>query len=118
MTNINFTILDESKEQKCVSYKEILEEVELFLIIKEDTKNDPYINLVVEYNNNYNLKQLKQIAEYYELNVNKNKGDLINNIIEFEKNKNNSIKVCKRKKLWAYMKELKEDQILSKYLQI
>lgn len=118
MTNINFTILDECNEKKCVSYTEILEEVELFLIIKKDTQNDPYINLVIEYNNSYNLKQLKQIAEYYELNLNKNKSDLINNIIEFEKNKNNSIKVCKRKKLWAYMEELKEDKILCKYLQI
>lgn len=116
MTNINLIILDESREKKNVSYQDILKEVELFLLIKSDTQTDPYINMVIEYNNLYNLFELQKIAEYYSLNSNKTKCDLINNIIEYEKNPQHTIRVCKRKKLWAYMKEIKDDVFLSKFL--
>lgn len=118
MPNINYSILDECKEQKNNTYKDILEEVEIILMIKKETQEDPYINLVVEYNKFFSKEQLQKIAEYYDLNVNKNKGDLINNIIEYEKDSKNTMKVCKRKKLWAYMKEIKEDTYLKKYLKI
>ena len=118
MPNINYCILDECKEKKCNSYTDILEEVEIILMIKKETMEDPYINLVVEYNNLFSTEELRKIAEYYELNMDKNKGDLINNIIEFEKDNKKTIKVCKRKKLWAYMKEIKQDSYLKQYLKI
>jgi hypothetical protein len=116
-SNINYTIIDESKKTK-YNYKDILEEVEIILMIKKETQEDIYINLIVEYNNLFSFNELQKIAEYYGLNINKNKGDLINNIIEFEKNKINSNIVCKRKKLWAYITELKGDKYLKQFVKI
>lgn len=114
--NIYYTILDDCKETKSVSYEDIIEEVEIMDLIKRETLNDHYINMVVEYNDYFTLNELRRIADYYGLNVDKNKGDLINNIIEFEKTPSNMMRVCKRKKLWAYMKEIKEDKYLAKYI--
>lgn len=116
--NIFYTILEECSDNKSVSYEEILEEVEIIDMIKKETRQDPYINMVVEYNDFFSFDELKKIADYYGLNINKTKGDLINNIIEFEKSPNNIMKVCKRKKLWAYLKEIKEDKYLAKYISL
>lgn len=116
MPNINYSILDTSRGEKQYSYKDILEEVEIILMIKKETREDPYINMVVEYNNLFSTSEIKKIAGYYGLNTDKNKGILINNIIDFEKDTKNTLLVCKRKKLWAYMEEIKQDNYLKQYM--
>ena len=71
-----------------------------------------------DYNTNYNVKQLKQIITYYEIQLDKRnlKKELINEIIIFELDNDNKNIVNKRKQLWFYMKQLKEDKCLNKFI--
>ncbi len=79
--------------------------------------NDFYAQQL-NYNENYTLKQLGYIADYYEISKRKNKrkADLIEAIVIFENNAENSEIVSKRAMLWEYMEEIKADKYLSKFL--
>ena len=60
---------------------------------------------------------MERIAEYYEISKRKkNKQELIVDIILFELNPENEYIAFKRKQLWEYMKEIKADKYLSKFL--
>jgi hypothetical protein len=87
--------------------------------IRKSICNDHKLALETDYNTNYNVKQLKQIITYYEIQLNKRnlkKKELINKIIIFELDNDNKNIVNKRKQLWFYMKELKEDKCLNKFI--
>jgi hypothetical protein len=61
-------------------------------------------------------KELNLICEYYNLSVNKSKKrQIINAINNFECFPENEYLVKHRKRLWFYMKTLKNDKILKKY---
>ena len=73
------------------------------------------------YDLNYNIKQLLIICEYYNLlkdiRANKSKKqDIIEQIIFFENNPENIEIVNKRKELWYYMDELKNDKIMKRFV--
>ena len=71
----------------------------------------------VEYNINYNVKQLKYIAEYYSLKSKKlSKEKLIQSIIEYENDEANYERVVTRKQLWFYLEELKNDDYTKKFV--
>tara|TARA_X000000368_G_scaffold88406_1_gene67378 strand:+ start:7418 stop:7816 length:399 start_codon:yes stop_codon:yes gene_type:complete len=77
----------------------------------------------LDYNTNYTVVDLKKIIEFYDyhlknkLNLKKRKKDeLIETIIDFEMDPENIILVNRRKQLWFYLKELKSDKYLSKYI--
>jgi hypothetical protein len=86
--------------------------------IKNSICNDHKLALETDYNTNYNVKQLKQIITYYEIQLDKRnlKKELINEIIIFELDNDNKNIVNKRKQLWFYMKQLKEDKCLNKFI--
>lgn len=87
--------------------------------IKNSICNDHKLALETDYNTNYSVKQLKQIIIYYEIPLHKRnlkKKELINEIIIFELNNDNKNIVNKRKQLWFYMKQLKEDKCLNKFI--
>ena len=87
--------------------------------IRNSICNDHKLALETDYNTNYNVKQLKQIITYYEIQLDKRnfkKKELINKIIIFELNNDNKNIVNKRKQLWFYMKQLKEDKCLNKFI--
>ena len=87
--------------------------------IKNSICNDHKLALETDYNTNYNVKQLKQIITYYEIQLDKRnlkKKELINEIIIFELDNDNKNIVNKRKQLWFYMKQLKDDKCLNKFI--
>ena len=62
------------------------------------------------------VKQLLRIQEYYNIPKTKKKGEMVANIIAFESDLANTETVIKRKKLWAYMRELKDDKCMKQYI--
>jgi len=121
--NISYEINDKGEEE--------LEEAELLTLLKklDNVNTDAVINddedvIFVEMKNydlNYTLKQLLLICEYYNIlkgvRINKlKKQDVIEQIIMFEKDIENFAIVAKRKQLWYFMNELKEDKFMKKFI--
>jgi hypothetical protein len=76
---------------------------------------------IINYNENYNIKELLLICEYYgfakKLKSNKfNKKQIIEYLVNFETNFVNNDIVCKRKSLWFYINELKNDKFMKKFI--
>jgi hypothetical protein len=74
-----------------------------------------------DYEMNYNVKQLMLICEYYDIlkdvRTNKlKKQDIIEQILLFEKNMENIEITMKRKELWYYINELKNDKMMKKFV--
>jgi hypothetical protein len=70
---------------------------------------------------NYTVKQLLIICEYYniakDMRTHKfNKCDILNALIIYENKIDNFDKVSRRKQLWAYINELKHDKFMKKYV--
>ena len=64
-----------------------------------------------------NIKQLLLICEYYGIrNTKLKKQDIIQKIMLFEKDIKNINIYLRRKELWYYMDELKNDKIMKKYI--
>jgi len=75
----------------------------------------------IQYKENYTVKELLLICEYYgfskELKNNKmNKDNIVKFLINFELNANNNDIVFKRKNMWFYMNELKNDKFMKRYV--
>ena len=78
---------------------------------------DDYIASEVDYQTNYLKKDLERIADYYEISKRKKRKDqLVEDIVIFEKDPANIEIVFRRKKLWSYVQEIKDDKYLSKFL--
>ena len=72
---------------------------------------------VLNYNLNYNVKQLLQICDYYGIAKTMrqqkcNKDEIIMMLVDFEVSEENSEIVTKRQLLWYYVNELKNDSFL------
>uniref|UniRef100_A0A6C0HWI2 Uncharacterized protein n=1 Tax=viral metagenome TaxID=1070528 RepID=A0A6C0HWI2_9ZZZZ len=79
--------------------------------------DDEIFTQMKNYELNFNVKQLLLICEYYGLKMNKmKKQDIIEQIILYENNTDNIDVVIKRKELWYYMGELKNDKIMKKFV--
>lgn len=63
-----------------------------------------------------NVRQLLRIQDFYNIPKTKKKGEMISNIIAFESDLANTETVLRRKKLWAYMRELKDDKCMKQYI--
>jgi hypothetical protein len=76
---------------------------------------------IIHYHENFTIKELLVICDYYglakELKVNKCKKDIIVQVlVDFETNYENTEIVSKRKNLWFYINELKNDKFMKKFL--
>jgi len=90
------------------------------------TNEDNLCANLIHYDINYTLKQLLLICQYYgieyysttkDIRINKcNKSDVLNTLVIYENNIENLEKVNKRKKLWNYINELKNDKFMKKYV--
>jgi len=83
--------------------------------------NSVLIAKSIDYDTNYNVKQLLTICDYYgllkEVKLNKfKKPELILFLLDFEENMENSFIVYKRKQLWHFVEELKNDKFMKKYI--
>jgi len=84
-----------------------------------DIQYDKIFIEIKNYDLNFTIKQLTQICEYYNLSkdikINKmKKQDIIEQIILFENSFENYATVLKRKEMWYYMGELKNDKLMKK----
>jgi hypothetical protein len=82
--------------------------------------DDVYL-IMKDYELNFNVKQLLLICEYYsiskDIRINRlKKQDIIEQIILFEKNMENIEITIKRKEMWYYMSELKNDKMMKKFV--
>lgn len=85
------------------------------------TESDDIFLEMKDYEMNYNVKQLMLICEYYDIlkDVRANKAkkqDIIEQILLFEKNMENVEITMKRKELWYYINELKNDKMMKKFV--
>jgi hypothetical protein len=122
MTNIN--------ENITFFFDEETNAIDLDLCKLQEELNEMELNcaedeavLFVEIKNyelNFNVKQLMLICEYYNLKdirVNKlKKSDIIEQIVLFENNPENIEIVTKRKELWYYIDELKNDKMMKRFV--
>ena len=122
MNNIRY-ILEDNNVNKKISYNDIkndVDEQEKNIINDNNYISDFYSQIVLEeqnYDENYNKKQLEMIADYYSISKRKKrKHQLIENIVEYENNMENIEIVEKRKLLWFYIEEIKNDNYLNKFL--
>ena len=123
--NLTFSLHEENKEDNEISYEDLLKNIEILEETLEETletnqdfdEMDEYTTLEINYNTNYTRKELNHIANYYSIvKRKKTKQQLVVDIILFELNIENSSIVYTRKNLWEYMKEIKLDKYLSKFL--
>ena len=85
-------------------------------ITTQELQDKAYI-LENDYLNNYTVKSLGQIMDYYELNKkNLKKDEIIQILVIFESDPQNEPLVEKRLRLWENIKELKKDKYFSKYI--
>jgi hypothetical protein len=89
------------------------------ITLSNNTHDDYTAALISHYNENYNIKELLKICEYYGIHKTLNKSkkiDIVYFIIIFENSEENYNIVLKRKQSWYYMNELKQDKQMKKYL--
>jgi hypothetical protein len=76
---------------------------------------------IINYNENFTVKELLVICEYYgflkEIKNNKcNKEQIIEILVNFENDPINNDIVFKRQNLWFYINELKNDKFMKKFV--
>ena len=114
--NVFYSLEEPLRLNQNITYNELLREVDL-MEITSDIQIDNYTAREIYYSTNYTKKDLDRIADYYELSKRKKRKDeLIQDIILFEQEPDNIEIVYRRKKLWAYIQEIKDDKYLRKFL--
>ncbi len=124
--NVSYSLKDNNTKNTNVTYESLIEKVN-----NEATKidnnffNDEDVDYIIacelEYRDNYTKPQLELIAEYYNIPKKENrrvkrKDKLIEDIVIFEKDITNYDIVQRRKTLWFYIEEIRNDSYLSKFL--
>jgi hypothetical protein len=75
---------------------------------------------VLNYDLNYTTKQLSQICDYYGIKTTSKrvskKSEILNLLVTFETTQNNYDLVSRRKQLWYYIGELKNDKYMKKFV--
>lgn len=93
------------------------EQIELNYTYNNYSNDDELYTSMIDYEKNYTVKQLQLIAEYYGLKIKKmKKEDLICEILLFEEKNENTKIVFQRMEFWYYMKELKNDKFMKKFI--
>jgi|TARA_B110000967_G_scaffold190246_1_gene214756 hypothetical protein len=120
---INYEITNTSPTNVCIEKNEIddlLNDGSFFYDFKTEIDSVDQDNMMaqhVDYFENYNMKQLHHISNYYQIPKRKlKKEELIELIIQFENDENNVEVVYNRKRLWHCLTELKDDEYFSKFV--
>jgi hypothetical protein len=127
-TNITFVLDDEnginnneSNVDDILKQMDNLDILDDFGDLEDIALDDFKIPEIINYSENYTVKELLLICEYYgiakELKAKKcNKEIIIEFLVDFESKTANAEIVCKRKNMWFYMNELKSDKFMKKYI--
>ena len=121
--NITF-LLDEDVGEEYIDLYQLqseLNDIEIDSMKKcSGIQDDDIFFEMKNYELNFTVKQLTLICEYYtikDIKTNKlKKQDIIEQIILFESDPENIEIVTKRKELWDYMDELKNDKMMKKFV--
>lgn len=127
--NLRLKLIDadlELKDKTDVTYEDLVDKVNIESekkenIYMENMWNDNLANEFMTqqfyYDENYTMKELYHIANYYDISKRKKKkAELIDDIISFELDNENCEVVETRKRLWFYVNEIKNDNYLSKFI--
>ena len=111
---------DNDANNDSFDFKQMMADLENQIHYYKDD-DDMEISKIMNYKINYSVKELMLICDYYkiskEIKANKyNKEQIIDNLIMFENNPINEEIVCKRKNMWFYITELKNDKFMRKYV--
>lgn len=92
-----------------------------FLLNNNDFNEDLHLSLSIDYMQNYTVKDLILICDYYgfskEIKANKlSKELIIQCLVDWELDMKNYKIVKKRQQLWHYINELKNDKFMKKYV--
>ena len=106
----------ENQEEEEINIEEFIAEIE-----NNEFNNDLTVPTTINYNENFTVKELLLICDYYgfakELKTNKcNKDQIIEILVSFESDLNNADIVEKRKNMWFYINEIKNDKFMKKFL--
>jgi len=83
----------------------------------DNDKNSEFLANVLDYELNYNMKQIGRFLDYYEINKNKlTKKMAIEKLVNFEIVPINEPKVNKRKLLFDYLLILKSDKYFKRFI--
>ncbi len=123
--NINIQLVDDfEKSTGDFNLKKLMEDFENISLHENENvgyENDQLYTDMLNYDMNFTVKQLLLICEYYgllkDVKTNKmKKQDIIEQILLFENNNDNYEMVIRRKELWYYINELKEDKMMKKFI--
>jgi hypothetical protein len=118
--NIFFSVMEKDCDDKSeLDLTEMLNEI--YKSDFTDENDDLIIPQIINYRENFTVKELLLICDYYgvakELKSNKcNKYEIIQFLVIYESNPINSDIVFKRQNLWFYINELKNDKFMKKYV--
>lgn len=106
----------EKIEQNDFSIDELMAEID-----NTELNDDIIVPHILNYNENFTVKELLMICEYYgfakDLKNNKyNKEQIIHFLVSFESDHANSDIVFKRQNMWFYINELKNDKFMKKFV--
>ncbi len=123
--NINIQMVEDfDKSNADFNLKQLMDEFEnisLHVDSNPGYESDQLYTDMLNYDTNFTVKQLLLICEYYgllkDVKTNKmKKQDIIEQILLFENNNDNYDTVIRRKELWYYINELKEDKMMKKFI--
>lgn len=86
-----------------------------------DFESEMVVPHMINYHENYTVKELLLICEYYgfakDVKANKfNKEQIIDYLVSFESDIANTDIVFRRQNMWFYMNELKNDKFMKKFV--
>lgn len=106
----------EKSEENILNIEELMAEIH-----NTEVNDQLVIPHMINYNENYTVKELLLICEYYgfakDMKSNKfNKEQIISFLVSFENDKNNNDIVFKRQNMWFYINEIKNDKFMKKFV--
>ena len=123
MDNLSFLLQETKTNNSNITVNDLIEDINNMddVIFSMSNIDDSYLGdfyaQEINYDTNFTKKELEKILDYYEISKRrKKKAQMIEEIILYEKNNENIYTVLKRKKLWGYIKELKEDTYLRQFI--
>lgn len=123
--NITYEFNDENNETS-FELEKLLREFEQINYLEtsytnDNIEEDEMYTEMLHYDMNFTVKQLLLICDYYglmkDVRVNKmKKQEIIEQLLLFENSTDNYEVVIKRKELWYYISELKNDKMMKKFV--
>jgi hypothetical protein len=108
--------VEENNAESEFDINEIINELD-----EKELNNDLAIPHMINYHENYTVKELLLICDYYgfakDIKANKfNKEQIIDYLVAFENDIINTDIVFKRQNMWFYINELKNDKFMKKFI--